>query len=253
MTTTNCILDLQNVCLSFPGLANPVLHNISYTINAGDCTILLGSNGSGKSSLLKVIDRRYQATEGKVIIAGKENHNYAHRAFCQRVVTLTQNCLDSLFAPLTAIENCVLAQQRYVTSLFKLGIRHDERDFFAGYLERFNTNLPNKLTVSVSALSGGEQQALALALSVLHKPQILLLDEHTSALDPQTAARLIDITAKVMREHQITCLLSTHNLEIALNYGTRILALHNGKVLQKIECEEKQNITKKELLKLCYS
>lgn len=153
---------------------------------------------------------------------------------------------------MTVLENCILAKQRYETKLLQLSTTATEYSFFENYLKPFNLNLADKLNVAVGLLSGGEQQALALALSVLSRPKILLLDEHTSALDPQSAERLMQITEQVIREHQITCILSTHDLDLALNYGDRILALGNGTVLKCIEGEEKGGLQLQDVLKMCY-
>lgn len=246
------LLELQNIGLAFNGLNKAILHNVNYRINAGEFVILLGSNGSGKSSLLKLIDRRYRATKGLIKLNGENIAHYAAQTFCNQVITLTQNCADSLFPSLSVLENCILSKQRYETKLLRLSVTTKERDFFENYLQQFNANLAGKLSITAGLLSGGEQQALALALSVLSKPKILLLDEHTSALDPQSAARLMQITEQVIREHRITCILSTHDLDLALNYGDRILALGNGAVLKCIELEEKRTVQLQDLLKMCY-
>lgn len=246
------MLELRNIGLSFNGLNKAILHDISYQINVGDFVILLGSNGSGKSSLLKIIDRRYRASDGIVKLNGQNLEHYQQQDFCNQVITLTQSCADSLFPSLTVLENCILAKQRYENKLLQLSTTATECAFFENYLKPFNLNLADKLNVAVGLLSGGEQQALALALSVLSRPKILLLDEHTSALDPQSAERLMQITEQVIREHQITCILSTHDLDLALNYGDRILALGNGTVLKCIEGEEKGGLQLQDVLKMCY-
>lgn len=246
------MLELRNVGLSFNGLNKGILHDINYQVNGGDFVILLGSNGSGKSSLLKIIDRRYRASAGNVKLNGQDLGHYQQRDFCNQVITLTQSCADSLFPSLTVLENCMLAKQRYENKLLRLHTTTAEYSFFANYLKPFNLNLTNKLNVMVCSLSGGEQQALALALSVLSKPKILLLDEHTSALDPQSAKRLMQITESVVRKHRITCILSTHDLHLALNYGDRILALGNGRILKCIESAEKSQLQPQDLLIKCY-
>ena len=144
-----------------------------------------------------------------------------------------------------------MATQRYESNLLKIRTRQ-ERAFFKNYLQPFNINLVHQMDTSVSLLSGGEQQALALALSVLPRPQVLLLDEHTSALDPQSAINLMQITEQVVREYRITCILSTHDLEIATQYGNKILALHQGQVLKCFDEKEKRHLTKQALINTCY-
>lgn len=245
------LIDIQHVGLTIFGAEKAILDDVNYQVQRGDFVILLGSNGSGKSSLLKVLDRRYRATCGAIKIAGKCLDDYTPQKFCGCITTLTQHCLDSLFNSLTVLDNCILVQQRALRNLLHMCTKK-ERVFFSQYLLRFNVKLANKLDVQVGSLSGGEQQSLVLALGFLQRPQILLLDEHTSALDPHSAERLMAITAQVIAEHNITCILATHDLAIALRYGNRILAMHNGSVLRCIEKEQKQTLTQKDLLHLCY-
>jgi putative ABC transport system ATP-binding protein len=245
------LLNLQQVGLTLAGVTAPILNNIDYDIHQNDFVILLGSNGSGKSSLLKIIDRRFDATQGCISLNDQEVRKYPPKEFHRRIITLTQNCMDSLFSTLTVFENCLLARACRETALLRMRA-HSEHLFFESYLERFNVNLADKLEVIVSSLSGGEQQALALALNVLDPPQVLLLDEHTSALDPLSAEHVMQLTQQVINEHQITCILSTHDLEIALNYGDRILALDHGEILTRIEKKEKSMLTQQDLREACY-
>lgn len=237
------LLTLNSVGLELTGLARPILKNINYNIYAGDFIILLGHNGSGKSSLLKILDRRYRATQGHII--------YSHQQLEKQVITLTQNHQESLFTSLTVLENCILVKQSHESNLLRI-CTANERNFFTNYLRDFNQGLIKKLDVPVANLSGGEQQALILALSILYPPKILLLDEHTSALDPRAAIRLMEITSTAIRKYSITCILSTHDLVLALNYGDRILALSNGEVVQRIEPEQKKHLKTQDLLKMCY-
>lgn len=235
------LLDVKNLSLKIPGLDKPILNNINYQVAKGDFVIILGSNGSGKSSLLKLIDHRYQPTSGKILTEKSKSD----------VITLTQNTNESLFGSLTLLENYLLVKQRHESKLFAIASKQ-EREFFANYLIEFNPNLSTKLDQIVDRLSGGEKQALALALSVLYPPKILLLDEHTSALDPKSGQDLMALTHKIATAHHITCMLTTHDLDIALQYGNRILALRHGEVYKMIEGEEKKRLTQKDLLEVCY-
>lgn len=223
------VLDIQQVSLRFFGLEKPVLDNINYQIYAGDFIIVLGSNGSGKSSLLKLLDQRYQPTSGKIICHGTGS-----------IKTLTQNCNESLFGSLTILENYLLVKKNH------------NRVLLEDYLMKFNPNLPGKLNQLVDRLSGGEKQALALALTVLHPPRILLLDEHTSALDPHSADTLMELTQKIVQEYNMTCLLTTHDLGIAEQYGNRILSLKNGEIHHCVDALEKGDMTEQHLLTACY-
>lgn len=245
------LLDISDISLKIPSAESPILHDVNYQVFPEDFIIILGSNGSGKSSLLKLIDKRYQPTHGKILLNNKSIKKIPPNEFSKKVITLTQNCHDSLFISLTVLENYLLVKQRHESKLFSVR-HHHERQFFANYLKEFNPNLSKKLDQIVEKLSGGEKQALALALSVLFPPEILLLDEHTSALDPKSAQQLMALTDRVVKEHKITCMLTTHDLDIAMNYGNRILALKHGEVCQTIDYANKQTVSQEELLTVCY-
>jgi putative ABC transport system ATP-binding protein len=220
-----------------------ILENINYQIHPGDFVIILGVNGSGKSSLLKLLDRRALPTHGEIYLNKKPLPQFSGIEFTKKVRTLTQNCNESLFPSLTIFENYLLVKNHKVKN---------ERVFFKNYIEKFNSNLSLQLDQRVEDLSGGEKQALALALSVLTPPQLLLLDEHTSALDPKSAKRLMKKTADVIAEHHITCILTTHDLNIAMEYGNRILALRQGKIFKTIDGDHKASFDQAQLLAACY-
>ncbi len=248
---TPTLLDIHSVSLTFPGVERPILSNITYAVQTGDFVIVLGSNGSGKSSLLKLIDQRYQPSSGKINLDGKLLTSYRDKSFHCAVKTLTQNYHESLFTSLTVLENYLLIRQQYEPNLLAIKTQH-ESEFLQTYLSQFNTNLSSKLNQIVDQLSGGEKQALALALTVLYPPRILLLDEHTSALDPKSAEQLMSMTQQITEKYHITCILTTHDLAIAEQYGNRILALRNGKIHHRIENDKKQDFNQENLLAACY-
>jgi len=232
---------IENISLHFAGTAYPVLDKINYQINVADFVVVLGSNGSGKSSLLKLLDKRYQASSGNITLDNKLLSNYSAKEFSRCVKTLSQNTHESLFSSLTVYENYLLVNNE-----------KSDREHLKKYLLKFNVNLAQKLDQMVDQLSGGEKQALALALTVLHPPRLLLLDEHTSALDPKSAENIITLTRNIIREYNITCLLTTHDLSIAEQYGNRVLALKNGKIYKCIEQQDKLKINQEILLAVCY-
>jgi putative tryptophan/tyrosine transport system ATP-binding protein len=234
------ILALNNVSLALPTVEKPIINNMDYQAYEGDFIVILGSNGSGKSSLLKLISGQHQATSGHIT-----------RNVPGSVKTLTQNCHESLFTALTVLENYLIVKQAHSKKLFATSVAI-ERDFFAYYLVKFNPALATKLDQLVGQLSGGEQQALALALTVLYPPRILLLDEHTSALDPKTAERLMELTHEITQEFRITCFLTTHDLTIAKKYGNRVLALRHGSIHRQIDHAAKNNLSQQGLLAACY-
>lgn len=248
---SSALVSLNQVSLEIRSVDHPILEDISYQVQEGDFIIVLGSNGSGKSSLLKLLDKRYYPTAGNIQLGGRDLNYYPAKAFSRSVITLTQDYHESLFSSLTLMENFLLVKQRHAANLFSIR-QQAERAFLAEYVAQFNPKLALKLDSPVEKLSGGEKQAFALALSVLYPPKLLLLDEHTSALDPKAAKQLMEKTQEIVRQHKITCILTTHDLEIAQQYGNRILALLHGKIYKTIEADEKRSLNQQDLLKVCY-
>lgn len=242
---------IENVTLQFSSAARPILNKINYSVSQGDRVMLLGSNGSGKSSLLKLLNRTYSPTSGKIYLDQKDLQKIPAQEFSQRVVTVTQDLRDSLFFNLTVLENCLLWETRFKNVSFKIS-KHQEQIFYQKYLTDFHPHLGKKLDISVAALSGGERQSLVLGLCLLHPPELLLLDEHTSALDPKIAAILIKHTERLLQERNITCILATHNLDIALKYGNRLLALSEGEIRLQADGTEKTKLTHEQVLEQCY-
>lgn len=234
------MLKCQNIVLQFKH--QQILSNINLEIQSGEMVILLGSNGSGKSSLLKLIDRRYSLQKGSLTLDNIFIEKYHPKKLAQTIITLTQNPLDSLFPKLTVKENGLLACHR----------AEKNHHSFEEHLIQFNPKLISHLNTLSGNLSGGEQQALVLALACLAKPKILLLDEHTSALDPHTAENLMQLTQAMIKRYGITCIMSTHQLEHALQYGDRLLALQNGKIIQDYNEKEKRKLSLEQIRRECY-
>ena len=173
----------------------------------------------------------------------KESTNIkAAKELSKKIATLTQNCLSSLFPSLTLYENYLIKKQTPFTST------RLEREFIQEYLLEYNANLSTKLDLPVKKLSGGEAQTLTLALCLLNPPSLLLLDEHTSALDPKTSKQLMALTQQKIIEHQLTCIITTHDLELALNYGNRLIFLNSGTIQNVFDGEEKTKLSKQDLL-----
>lgn len=240
------MLKIKNLQLKIAGAEKPILNNVNYEVHAGDFVVLLGSNGSGKSSLLKVIAGSIKATQGFVQFEGKNSSTYSKKAYGAFVKTVTQNCDESLFTSLTVFENYRLLEGAAFTSISKA------RHFLTHYLSSFNVNLSAKLDQVVSELSGGEKQALVLAFVFLHPPKLLLLDEHTSALDPKIGAELMELTKTLLKKYRMTCLLTTHDLKTACEYGNRILVLKAGSIIGEIEKDHQKPLDETFLLKTCY-
>lgn len=236
------ILSINNITIKYPGASRPALNNFSYEVKKGDFVILLGSNGSGKSTLLKLLHREHVVDEGDIYFIGTHISLHKNMEYNQHVSVLTQNCSDSLFPSLTVYENYLLVAHSHKSNM----------QYFINYISDFNSNLANKLDVPIHQLSGGEKQALALALCFLNPPSLLLLDEHTSALDPKTSAQIMALTKTMVEKHNITCILTTHNMDIAMHYGNRILVLAEGSVKRFIDQPDKYQLTKEDIISSCF-
>ena len=217
--------------------------NTNLLINAGDFVVVLGGNGSGKSTLIKLINQTYQATTGDILLKQKSIRDYSAVQMRQEIVTLTQSINDSLFLDLTVEENALLIETMNATPT---------RQSLPEYLATFHQKLATHLKTRVKQLSGGEQQILAFALYLRHKPDLLLLDEHTSALDPKKSDAVMQFTDEFIRKEKLTCLMTTHELKYALQYGNRLIALRDGQIVFDVRDEEKKSLTMMDLLEHCY-
>lgn len=239
------MLKLCNIYLSFENFHRPVLSNICTQIHEGDFIILIGGNGSGKSSLLKLLQGLYLPTSGTVYMDDQSIQKQSLESISRQVITLTQGLSMSTFSSLTVFENCQLANLRVSSqSLNKANL--------IAYLDEFHPDLKNHLHTQTSRLSGGQRQTLALAMALMHPPKLLLLDEHTSALDPKIGHRIMELTARIITQHRITTVMITHELSDALQYGNRLIALKEGWLVFEADTLSKPLLTKDDLLHLCY-
>ena len=250
---TNTILSVRDLSVKAPKTQRYILQDINFDIKPGDFIVILGSNGSGKSSLIKAINKTYQNFRGKINFGFKNCNikNISSRTYSKYVSTITQDIDANLFMGLTVLENCILYESKYKNSLCSSG-ELNLRNKYKDYLEKYNAKLSSKLDTCAAKLSGGEKQSLILALTFLHTPTILLLDEHTSALDPVTGDRLMQFTADKIAEKKITCVMTTHSLTHALKYGNKIIALKNGKIIFHADAKKKIKLNRKNLIKYCY-
>lgn len=241
------ILSLRNILLGIPTRERPILDNLSLDVSSDDFIILLGSNGSGKSSLLKLINGHLFPSQGDVLLHGQSIVKKPIYKRARSIATLSQDLSISTFGHLTVLDNCKIAMHRYNT--FSLS-RSQEKGKIAAYLSSFHPHLQEKLHQRTACLSGGERQALALAMALCHTPSFLLLDEHTSALDPGMAEKILHLTHTKIIEKKIPTIMTTHRLEDALLYGNRIIALDQGRVVLDVSKEEKRALTYEKLRSL---
>jgi len=237
----NMVMKLKHVSYySISGKKN-ILDNISFDIEKGDFLVIIGPNGSGKSSLIKVLSREVTYDTGHIFFEDRLIESYKQKDYYKKIMAVSQNIRDNLFENLTIYENFLV----YLRDDFK-----SKYVMFSDILDSVNENLVKKENILVKNLSGGEKQSLALSLVFTNSPKILLLDEHTSALDPKIADRLMELTAYMLNKNKVTCIMVTHNLDYALQYSNKICALQEGKVLHFFNKTDK--ISKKDLLKYCF-
>ncbi|SCA62627.1 Uncharacterized protein SCG7086_AB_00530 [Chlamydiales bacterium SCGC AG-110-P3] len=223
------LVTFERATVSAIGREQPILDNLTINFYDGDFVVVIGANGSGKSTLLKLVDERCPLTAGAVIYQQDDG----------AIATLTQDVDEATYPSLTVFENCRLTSSEFAIDRTQLIL----------YLNRFHPALGDKLDDLCCTLSGGQRQALALALCLLDRPQMLLLDEHTSALDPVTQHQLMSITAKEAESVQLTMMV-THDLQDALTYGNRLIVMSNGRISGDYAEEQKQALTLTDLFGL---
>ena len=239
------MLEIKNIYKTFnPGTINEkvALNGLSLKLNEGDFVTVIGGNGAGKSTMLNAVAGVWPVDEGQIIIDGTDVtklSEYKRAAYLGRVF---QDPMTGTAATMGIEENLALAKRRGKTRLLRPGITKAER---AEYKE---LDLEDRLTSKVGLLSGGQRQALTLLMATLQKPKLLLLDEHTAALDPKTAAKVLDITDKIVNRDHLTTLMITQNMKDAIAHGNRLIMMMNGKIVLDIQGEEKKKLTVKQLL-----
>jgi putative ABC transport system ATP-binding protein len=238
----NDLLHLNEATFTADKRKDPIIKPITMDIYPSDFVILLGSNGSGKSSLLKMMNGRYPCTGGLIELEGKALDEYK---LIQRIRSIGQSARENLFYGMTIYEHAKIF-------LAKTPHAHQSRQFFKDYLHGIFPQLGLKLNQPVDSLSGGEQQILILALTLLQDPDLILLDEHTAAMDPKKSDEMMKLTYQMIHDQNITCVMTTHNLDHALKYGNRLIALDEGRVILDLKEDEKAAMTRDELVERCY-
>ena len=246
------MLKLENISLTFnPGTVNEkkALTNLSLHLPKGDFVTILGSNGAGKSTLFNTIAGTYTPDSGKVYLDGKDITALPDYRRSKEIGRLFQDPLKGTAPNMTIEENLALAYLRanHTKSPFSMVSKADRAEF-RERLAMLNLGLENRMDMSVGLLSGGQRQALTLLMATLVTPKILLLDEHTAALDPGTAEIVLELTKKIVAENNITCLMITHNLASSLAIGNRTIMMADGRIVLDIGGEERKGLTVDDLL-----
>ena len=245
------MLDIQNLSKTFnPGTVNEkkALSSLSLHLDEGDFVTIVGSNGAGKSTLFNAITGGFIADEGSISLAGKDITFMPEHERSRRIGRLFQDPLRGTAPSMTIEENLALAYLRAAHGNPFSRISKKDKEFFAEQLKQLGMGLEDRMKTPVGLLSGGQRQALTLLMATLKRPKLLLLDEHTAALDPKTAAKVMELTDRIVREGQLTTLMITHNMRDAIQYGNRLIMLHDGHVILDIAGEEKKKLTVPDLL-----
>lgn len=245
------MLEIKNVSKTFnPGQITEkrALLDINLKIEDGDFITVIGGNGAGKSTLLNLIAGVHTCDTGEIILNGKNLTNmpeYKRAAFLGRVF---QDPMMGTAANMQIEENLAMALRRGKTRTLAWGIKNKERKLYKERLSLLGLGLEERLTSKVGLLSGGQRQALTLLMATLKKPELLLLDEHTAALDPKTAAKVLEITNKLVTENHLTTFMVTHNMKHAIDFGNRLIMMMNGNIVFDVRGEEKKNLKVEDLL-----
>ena len=224
------------------------LDGLSLTVAQGDFITIIGSNGAGKSTLLNVVAGTYAPDAGKVSIAGEDVTKSAEHSMACHLARVFQDPTMGTAANMTIEENLCLAELRGQRRGLKRGVTGSRRKRYREVLKILELGLEGRLKDRVGLLSGGQRQSLALLMTTLSMPQLLLLDEHTAALDPKTARKVMDLTDMVIQENHLTTLMVTHNMNQALRHGNRMIMLHQGQVQMDVSGEEKACLTVPEVV-----
>ena len=224
------------------------LNNIDLTLNEGDFVTVIGGNGAGKSTLLNMIAGVYPMDSGQIILNGIDISLLPEYKRAKYIGRVFQDPMMGTAAQMQIEENLALAKRRGKKRGLAWEITNSEREEYKVLLQRLGLNLENRLTSQVGLLSGGQRQALTLLMATLQSPNLLLLDEHTAALDPKTAESVLQLTQELVAESNLTTLMITHNMKDAIKYGNRLIMMYNGQIIYSVEGEEKKNLKVEDLL-----
>ena len=247
------MLLLENVNITFN--ANTVnerkaLQDINLCINDGDFVTVIGSNGAGKSTLMNAVSGAYETDSGRIFLDGKDITNKKEHQRAKFIGRLFQDPLRGTAPNMTIEENLGLAYSRGKRRSLSLGIKKKDIAIFKEKLKALDLGLEDRLKTPVGLLSGGQRQALTLLMATIVTPKLLLLDEHTAALDPKTANKVLELTERIVKTDKITTLMITHNIANALEYGNKTIVMSQGKIILILEGEERKNMTVEKLMKL---
>lgn len=247
------ILSIQSIHKTFEAGTineNHVLRGLNLDVQEGDFISIIGGNGAGKSTLMNSLAGTLSVDQGDILLEGKSVKSVPAAKRAAYISRVFQDPKMGTASRLTIEENMAVAYRRGLSRGLGWGVKDSERKIFVEALKELGLGLENRMKVDTQFLSGGQRQALTLLMASLVKPKVLLLDEHTAALDPKTSDMVMELTKKIVESHQLTALMITHNMENAIAYGNRLVMLHHGQIVVDVKGDEKANLTVQDLMEL---
>ncbi|MCI6652426.1 MAG: ABC transporter ATP-binding protein [Ruminococcus sp.] len=245
------MLKVNNIEKTFnPGTINEkkALDGVSLHLNPGDFVTIIGGNGAGKSTLMNAITGVWPVDNGSIILDGTNVTGMPEYKRAKYIGRVFQDPMMGTAPDMQIIENLALAYRRGKKRTLSWGITKKERELYHEKLKILGLGLEDRMTSKVGLLSGGQRQALTLLMASLQSPKLLLLDEHTAALDPTTAAKVLEISEEIISENNLTAMMITHNMHDAIAHGNRLIMMNEGKIIYDVQGEEKKNLTKADLM-----
>ena len=245
------MLEIKNVYKTFnAGTVNEkvALKGLDLTLEDGDFVTVIGGNGAGKSTMLNAVAGVWPIDMGKILIDGQDVTRLSEHQRAKYIGRVFQDPMMGTAATMGIEENLALAARRGIARSLRAGITKKEREEYHELLKTLDLGLEDRMTSKVGLLSGGQRQAVTLLMATLKKPKLLLLDEHTAALDPKTAAKVLALSEKIVQENHLTTLMITHNMKDAIKYGNRLTMMYEGRVIYDVRGEEKANLQVSDLL-----
>ncbi len=245
------MLEIKSVYKTFnPGTVNEkrALNGIDLTLNEGDFVTVIGGNGAGKSTMLNMIAGVYPVDSGKIMIDGQDVTKLPEFKRAKFLGRVFQDPMNGTAEDMQILENLALASRRGKFRTLAPGVSKKEKAGYIDLLKSLDLGLETRLTSKVGLLSGGQRQAITLLMATLKKPKLLLLDEHTAALDPKTAHKVLELTTQIVEKDNLTTIMITHNMKDALAIGNRLIMMNEGKIIYDVSGEEKKKLTTADLL-----
>lgn len=245
------MLLIENVHKTFnAGTVNEkvALNGVNLQLKAKDFVTIIGGNGAGKSTMLNMVAGVYPIDEGRIILNGRDLTKEPEHKRAKYLSRVFQDPMMGTASNMEIGENLALAYRRGKRRGLAWGVTKEEKELFREKLEILGLGLEERMTAKVGLLSGGQRQALTLLMASLQKPELLLLDEHTAALDPKTAAKVLEVTENIIADQQLTAMMVTHNMKDAIRLGNRLIMMHEGRIIYDVSGEEKKNLKVSDLL-----